>query len=110
VPNIFELPDPLPAAELFEPLAASGDILVERIISRGQQTPLGHWYDQDKDEWVMLVQGEAELSYSDGSSLRLQSGDYVLIPARQKHRVEYTSTAPPCIWLAIHATTLSNSD
>jgi len=101
--NIFELPTELPDREVFESLVASEAVLLERIISTGQRTPPGEWYDQERDEWVVLLQGEAELAYFDGSRLRLQAGDYVLIPAHQKHRVEYTSTNPPCIWLAVHA-------
>ncbi|MCU0534720.1 MAG: cupin domain-containing protein [Hydrococcus sp. Prado102] len=100
--NLFDLPLVLPNNEVFESLLSSKNILIERIISRGQTTPTGQWYDQDKDEWVILLQGEAELSYEDGSKIMLKKGDYLLIGARQKHRVEYTSANPPCIWLAIH--------
>ena len=65
--------------------------LIERIISTGQTTPLGEWYDQETDEWVILLQGKAELSYEDGERIGLQAGDYLVIPAHVKHRVEYTS-------------------
>ena len=101
--NIFNLPPQLPQEELFEPLISSGGVLIERIISTGQTTPPGEWHDQERDEWVILLQGEAELAYADGSRMKLKAGDYVLIPAHQKHRVEYTSSDPPCIWLAVHA-------
>ena len=100
--NIFNLPAPLPQKELFESLLANDNILIERIISTGQATPPGEWYEQNKDEWVVLLQGEAILAYEDGSQIKLSSGDYLLIPAQQKHRVAYTSSDPPCIWLAIH--------
>jgi len=100
--NIFQLPAQLPQQELFETLVSSENVLIERIISRGQTTPTGEWYDQEKAEWVILLQGEAELSYVDGSRIKITVGDYVFIPAHQKHRVEYTSVNPPCIWLAIH--------
>lgn len=103
--NLFTLPLELPLEEQFEPIVSTGNVLIERIISHGQTTPAGEWYDQDRDEWVVLLQGEAELSYADGSRLKLAPGDYVLIPAHQKHRVEFTSTEPPCIWLAIHYAT-----
>lgn len=101
MPNIFTLPSQLPDRELFESLASAENIAIERIISTGQTTPIGQWYDQELDEWVILLQGEAELSYADGSSIRMIAGDYVFIPAHQKHRVEYTSAEPPCIWLAV---------
>lgn len=100
--NLFDLPSVLPNDEGFEPLLSSHNILIERIISSGQTTPAGQWYDQEKDEWVIPLQGEAELSYEDGSRIMLKKGDYLLIGAHQKHRVEYTSANPPCIWLAIH--------
>ncbi|ELS01379.1 cupin domain-containing protein [Xenococcus sp. PCC 7305] len=103
MPNIFDFPPSLPNKELFETLASTDNILVERIISTGQTTPSRQWYDQDRDEWVMLLQGKAILAYVDGSQIRLKAGDYLLIPAHQKHRVVYTSSEPPCIWLAIHA-------
>ena len=100
--NIFNLPSSLPNQEIFESIVANDNILIERIISTGQTTPSGEWYDQDKDEWVILLQGEAILDYEDDSRVKLTAGDYIFIPAHQKHRVEYTSSEPPCIWLAIH--------
>lgn len=100
--NIFNLPSPLPNKELFESLISTDNISIERIISTGQTTPQGEWYDQDLDEWVILLQGFASLTYADGAATNLTPGDYLLIPAHRKHRVEYTSSEPPCIWLAIH--------
>ena len=87
--------------EYFDELA-SGDCRIERIVSRGQASPAGFWYDQDQDEWVALLQGKACLKWDDGSQSELVEGDWVLIPARRKHRVEWTSCDPPCIWLAVH--------
>lgn len=101
--NIFELPEKLRDRELFEPLIQTDQVLIERIISTGQTTPEGEWYDQPRDEWVLLLQGEAQLTYEDGMSIDLKTGDYLLIPAHQKHRVSYTSSNPACIWLAIHS-------
>lgn len=101
--NLFQLPKELPPDEVFEPLLAGREVLIERILSSGQSTPEGQWYDQEKDEWVALLQGEAAISYEDGRILELKAGDCVLIPAHEKHRVERTSSRPPCIWLAVHA-------
>ncbi|MDY6781711.1 MAG: cupin domain-containing protein [Cyanobacteriota bacterium] len=100
--NIFYLPPNLPNEEVFEKIAGSDRVLIERIISTGQTTPPGEWYDQERDEWVIVLQGKAQLVYDDGATINLSAGDYLLIPARQKHRVGYTSSDPPCIWLAIH--------
>jgi cupin 2 domain-containing protein len=100
--NIFHLPPELPNEEVFEAIVKRDRVLIERIISTGQTTAPGEWYDQERDEWVILLQGEAQLAYDDGSTIDLRVGDYVLIPAHQRHRVAYTSSDPPCIWLAVH--------
>jgi len=99
--NIFDLPKTLPSQELVETLLNNNNILIERIVSTGQVTPPGEWYDQEQNEWLIVLQGEGELSYEDNSRIKLTVGDYLLIPAHQKHRVEYTSTEPPCIWLTV---------
>ena len=99
--NIFDLPDPLPAEEVITELVSTKAVKIERIISSGQTTPAGDWYDQELDEWVVLVQGEATLEYDDGKQLRLTAGEHVLIRAHTRHRVVFTSTDPPCIWIAV---------
>lgn len=88
------------SVEQFEPLVVTQHVTVERIISHQHASPANFWYDQAQDEWVLLVQGEAVLAFDDAPALTLQAGDYVLIPAHQRHRV--ASTAPETIWLAIH--------
>jgi len=101
--NLFDLSKPFRNEEQVEALVPSDrGILIERIVSTGQTTPEGTWYDQDRDEWVALLQGEAELAYDDGTVLELHAGDHVLIPAHCRHRVEQTSVVPPCIWIAVH--------
>ncbi|WP_013325172.1 cupin domain-containing protein [Gloeothece verrucosa] len=107
--NFLKIPAILPDEEYFQTILSNQNLKIERIISRGQTTPEDQWYDQERDEWVILLQGEAELSYQDGSKIRLKGGDYLLIPAHEKHRVDYTSIDPPCIWLAIHANLASIS-
>ena len=91
----------MPAEEVTEILLQRPDLRVERIISTGQASPPGFWYDQEEDEWVSVVQGQAALLWADGSRTELGAGDWVLIPAHKKHRVEHTSSNPPCVWLAI---------
>ena len=100
--NLFRLPETMPREELFEPLIPDRGVLIERIISTGQATPPGEWYDQERDEWVALLQGRAALAYADGRIVELEAGDAVFIPAHERHRVESTSADPPCIWLAVH--------
>ena len=78
-------------------------MLVERIVSTGQSTPPGEWLESDRGEWVVLLQGDAEIGFADGTRTRLAPGDHVLLPAGLRHRVERTSVEPACIWLAVHA-------
>ncbi|MEN6413220.1 MAG: cupin domain-containing protein [Veillonellales bacterium] len=100
--NLFELSPDLPEREVVEPILPDKGILIERIVSTGQSSPPGFWYDQERDEWVALLQGQARMSWEDGHVRDIGPGDWVLIPAHQRHRVEWTSNNPPCIWLAVH--------
>ncbi len=88
--------------EVFEELYSSGDFLIERIISAGQSTPEGKWLEQERDEWVILLDGCARLAFEGGEDIELQKGDYLFIPANTRHRVESTSSDPECLWLAVH--------
>lgn len=87
--------------EMIDVLAGGENVRIERIVSMGQSSPPEFWYDQDEDEWVAVIQGEAELEWADGRRARMRTGDWVLIPAHERHRVAWTSTEPPCIWLAV---------
>lgn len=100
--NLFSVPAQALDSEVCEALIADKGILIERIVSVGQVSPPDFWYDQERDEWVVVLQGNAILGWEDGSKAELKVGDWVLIPAYKKHRVEYTSTEPPCLWLAVH--------
>jgi cupin 2 domain-containing protein len=100
--NIFNNIPAIIPEELFESLVEQETLKIERIVSYGQNTPIGEWYGQSLDEWVLLLQGEAILAYEDGTKVKLQVGDYVLIPANTRHRVEWTQPEAKTIWLAIH--------
>ena len=89
--------------EAVEVLLEGRGARVERIVSTGQATPAGEWYDQPGDEWVALLAGRATLRLQDGSLLEMAPGDWLLLPAHQRHRVESTSVDPPCVWIAVHA-------
>jgi cupin 2 domain-containing protein len=101
VGNLYEIPDNLPPGEFLEVLLETPDIRVERILSRGDVTPPGEWYDQKEDEWVLLLLGEALLEYASGETVPLASGDWILIEAHTRHRVAWTSSDPPCLWLTV---------
>lgn len=99
--NLFaDLPGPLPE-ELFTILLEAGKLRIERIVSFGQASPGGFWFDQDQHEWVLLVQGAARLRFED-EEIELRPGSFVNIPAHRRHRVEWTAPDEPTIWLAIH--------
>jgi len=101
--NIFEgIPTLLPA-EISQTLACCGNVRIERIVSGGQATPDGEWYDQTWDEWVILLSGSAGLLFDgDVASRILKPGDYVMIPAGCRHRVEWTDPDRKTVWLAVH--------
>lgn len=90
--------------EIFDTIVkGNGDFIVERIVSNGQITPNDQVYNQDKDELVFLIQGEARLLFVDENrEVALSKGSYLFIKARCKHRVTYTSKEPPCVWIAVH--------
>jgi cupin 2 domain-containing protein len=101
--NIFGRIPPSVPVELFETLALKGAVRIERILSHGQATPEGEWYDQDHDEWVLLLAGNAGLLFEGEPEPRsLMAGDYLMIPARRRHRVAWTSANETTIWLAVH--------
>ena len=93
------------AAELTETLQRGKGLRIERIVSTGQATPEGEWYDQEDDEWVLLVAGAARLLIAGEAQAReLRPGDWLLLPAHCRHRVTWTESDPPTVWLAIHFT------
>ncbi|MBZ0269048.1 cupin domain-containing protein, partial [bacterium] len=61
----------------------------------------GFWYDQDEDEWVVLLSGSATLAWEDGRERELGPGDHVRIPAHEKHRVVRTAPDRETVWLAV---------
>lgn len=100
--NIFnDIPANLPE-ELFTILVENKNVRIERIVSDGQRTPAGEWYDQLQHEWVIVLQGEAVIEYESTEQLNLKAGDFLLIPAGTVHRVAWTTAAEQTVWLAIH--------
>lgn len=100
--NIFnDIPAHLPE-ELFTLLLENKNVRIERIISEGQRTPAGEWYEQLQYEWVIVLQGQAVIEYENMEQHNLNAGDYLFIPAHTRHRVSWTTAAQQTIWLAIH--------
>ena len=91
-----------PEAEQVETLVRGRTARIERIVSLGQVSPDGFWYDQPEDEWVLLASGVASLRLEgEEVARRLGPGDWVFLPAGVRHRVDATSTQPPCVWVAV---------
>jgi len=100
--NIFEaIPDDL-KEERFETLINSRHVRIERIVSKGHTSPESGWYDQKEHEWVMVLRGEAVLSFKDQPSVHLRAGDFINIPSHRKHKVDWTAPDRETIWLAVH--------
>ncbi len=99
--NMFaEIPESAPE-ELFTELLNAANVRIERIVSFGQSSPEGFWYDQDENEWLLLLEGSATLGFEDGSTLDLGPGDFLNISAGQRHRVEKTDPNGRTVWLAV---------
>lgn len=100
--NLFrDLPTVPQPEEQVDRLTPPGPVRVERIVSTGQNSPPDFWYDQDEDEWVVLLSGSARLEYADSRPQELTVGDWVFLPAHCRHRVATTDPQQPTVWLAV---------
>jgi len=92
-----ELPE-----ELTQVLLDRDDLRIERIVSRGQASAADFWYDQEQDEWVLVICGRARLQFeASGELVDMKAGDYLQIPAHTRHRVDWTDPDQKTIWLAV---------
>lgn len=98
--NLFDPGEQMPE-ETTVTLYEAGGTRIERIVSWGQTSPEDFWYDQDEDEWLVLLKGRAILRYDDGSLQPLYKGKPCLIPAHVRHQV--AATTSPAIWLCVFA-------
>ena len=90
------------AGEITEAVVGAPGVRIERIVSLGQASPSGFWYDQAETEWVLLLAGAALLRFADEPEARLIGpGDWVEIAAHRRHRVDWTDPAQPTVWLAV---------
>jgi cupin 2 domain-containing protein len=92
-----------PSNERIDELLTTPNVRIERILSMGQASPPGFWYDQEQHEWVALLAGSAGVLFAGEAEPRvLRPGDFLNIPAHTRHRVEWTADAQPTVWLAVH--------
>jgi cupin 2 domain-containing protein len=100
--NLFDdLPDAA-RTEQFDELLRRPGVRIERIVSMGQITPEDHPYDQPHVEWILLLAGAVRLWIDGEGERQLRPGDHLLIQAHRRHRVTWTATDAPTVWLAIH--------
>ena len=103
VSNLLDgCPDRPLADEIFTEILARDGVRIERIVSTGQATPAEAPWDQDHDEWVLLLAGSASLRLDGAADRVLRPGDHAFIPARRRHWVLWTDPARPTVWLAVH--------
>ncbi|HRD67425.1 MAG TPA: cupin domain-containing protein [Candidatus Competibacter sp.] len=99
--NIFKsLPEDV-SNEVFEDIVRASNVRIERIISKGHSSPDVGWYDQDENEWVIVLDGTAAILFEDGREIILNKGDYVNIPEHTKHKVSWTDKNGLTVWLAV---------
>ena len=101
--NIFSNIPMREADEFFETLLHHPHIKIKRIISHGHTSPRDFWYDQEMNEWVILLKGKAKLLFEGEQTIvEMSPGDYLNIPAHRKHRVEWTDPGEDTVWLAVY--------
>ncbi|WP_368641054.1 cupin domain-containing protein [Castellaniella ginsengisoli] len=101
--NIFAALPTDTGCETFDDLLNVPGLRIERIVSHGQASPPDFWYEQDEDEWVIVLQGAAVLQVEGHDTLvTLKQGDHHWLPAGLRHRINSTAPDGPTIWLAVH--------
>jgi len=87
--------------EIFERILEAGDVRIERIVSHGHTSPASGWYDQDEDEWVLVLQGSGKVLFEDATEYLLGAGDHLHIAAHRKHKVTWTDPDAATVWIAV---------
>ena len=102
VENLFDaIPNEIPE-ELIATLYCGGNLRIQRIVSQGQASPPGFWYDQEESEWIIVLEGSAAVQFEGEEPIELRRGSYLNILAHVKHRVAWTDPNEKTVWLAVH--------
>lgn len=80
-------------------LAESNGMVIERIVSHGHTS--SEWYDQEETEFCSVLKGAADLLFEGASTVRMNPGDWVIIPPHTRHKVTWTLESEPTIWIAV---------
>lgn len=102
MPNLFSDLSALAHEERLNDILKRPGLRIERIVSTGQASPPGFWYDQDWDEWVVILSGGAGLCIEGEPEMDLKPGDYIFLQAHKRHRINWTDTDTATVWLAVH--------
>jgi cupin 2 domain-containing protein len=89
------------SVKVFEKILERGPVCIERIVSRGHTSPAEGWWDQEEDEWVLVLRGGGTIQFADSGEITLRAGDYLFIPAHKRHRLTWTEPDQATVWLAI---------
>ena len=101
VKNIFHAQSEKLPAEVSDEILSGANFKMERIVSEGQSSPPGFWYDQEQNEFVMLLCGSADILFESDETIKMSKGDYIVNPAHMKHRVDWTDPDQKTVWLAL---------
>ncbi len=102
--NMFEAVPSNLKNEQFDELLRAGNVRIERIVSQGHTSPETGWYDQEENEWVLVLEGSGTILFEDNRRVTLQKGNFLDIPAHSKHRVIWTDPDERTVWLTVHYT------
>jgi cupin 2 domain-containing protein len=94
--NLYEGDYPAENNEVFSILFQNRTLKIESI--RSSLKTAGELYDQDQDEWVLLLKGEAQMEIID-EIRSIRAGDYLFLPKHTPHRV--ISTSDNALWLGV---------
>lgn len=101
--NFLKPPPKNKIEEYIEDIVSGNRFRLERIVSNGQSSPDGFWYDQDHSEWVLVLTGKAGIIFEGSEEIvEMNPGDYILISAHRRHRVAWTDPTRETVWLAVH--------
>lgn len=99
--NIYQFLPKDMKQEHFDDIIRSSTVRIERIISKGHTSPEEGWYDQEENEWVIVLRGAGKIEFEQGQETLLQEGSYMTIPKHVRHRVSWTDPDQDTIWLAV---------